>query len=66
MNDGSGKKFMRIKTAAEVYDWDRRKLRDWCLLGKIPGAVKPTGAKEWWIPVASMEALMSSVGRGNV
>ncbi len=52
------KKYMRIKTASRVYDIHPRKLQEWCIRGRIPGARKLPFGKEWWIPVKGLDAMM--------
>lgn len=50
------KKYMRLATAAQMYDYDVRLLRDRCIRGRIPGASKE--GKEWRVPVAAMDAML--------
>lgn len=49
------KKYLSVKTAADIYDLNRRTLRLWCLRGDIEGATKI--GKEWRIPVESLERM---------
>lgn len=56
------KKYMKTKELAEIYSLSPRKIRMWCLLGKIPGAVKIKGTKEWRIPVDAFDRFVKSGG----
>lgn len=49
------KKYLKIRTAAEVYDLNPRTLRLWCLRGEIEGATKV--GKHWLIPVETLERI---------
>lgn len=51
------KRYIRVKTAAAMYDYNPQLLRQKCLLGQINGATKD--GKEWRIPIESMEKLMA-------
>lgn len=53
---GGERRYVRIATAAIWYDFEARELRDRCVRGEIPGAVKD--GKEWRIPVTSLERMM--------
>lgn len=50
------KRYIRIKTAAKMYDYNPQQLRMKCLLGQVHGATKD--GKEWRIPIESMEKIM--------
>lgn len=52
------KKYMRLATAAQMYDYDVRLLRDRCIRGRVPGASKE--GKEWRIPLAGMEKMLAA------
>lgn len=51
-------RYIRLKRAAEMYDFDVRHLRDMCLKGLIKGASKVD--KEWRIPVSAMNEMMEA------
>lgn len=50
------KRYMRLETAAKLYDYDVRVLRLRCLRGQVPGATKD--GKEWRVTIAGMDAMM--------
>lgn len=50
------RRYIRVQTAAEMYDYNVRDLRLKCLLGQVPGATKD--GKYWRIPIWGMERLM--------
>lgn len=52
----AGRIYLRLRTAAEMYDYDVRLLRTRCIRGLIPGATKE--GKEWRVPVAGMDEMM--------
>lgn len=56
-HSGTLPRYLRVRTAARLYDFGLRELRQMCLLGKIEGATR-AGGKEWRIPVESMERMM--------
>ena len=48
-------KYVKLKKIAEQYDISEKTLRQLCLLGKIPGAVRIPGTKEWRVPADAFE-----------
>jgi len=55
------KRFLKIETAAKVYDMNVRTLRHMCLAGPLKGRAIKVG-RRWFIPVKVMHELFGEEG----
>jgi len=57
------KRYLKIETAAEIYDMNVRTLRQMCIAGELKGKAKKVG-RLWFIPTSEMKKLFGEVDNG--